>query len=89
MEAKIFARGHPIFRASFQRLSRLADHLELVVTKQLLECALNPLELRRNRIRLRNVVRDDQAAPNTFRRLPPLLLTAISETNEDKRRCDP
>src|SRR5438270_4132806 len=64
MKRKIFARGQPILRARDERLPRLADHFELIVTEPFLERRLYPIQLRRNRLRLRDVIRDDEPAPD-------------------------
>src|SRR5882724_5655381 len=62
-----FAGGEPIFLAGLERLSRLADHLKLIVAKKVLERLLDPSQLRWNRLWLLYVLRDHETAPNHLR----------------------
>ena len=67
MQPEEFAGGEPIFLAGLERLSRLADDLKLIVTEKVLERLFDPSQLWRNRLRLPNVLRDHETAPNRLR----------------------
>ena len=69
MQSEKFARRKPIFLTGLKGLLRLADHLKLVVAEKLFQRSFNPSQFRRNRLRLRNVLRNDKPAPDCLRRL--------------------
>src|SRR4029453_13185580 len=67
MQPEEFAGGEPIFLAGFERFSRLADHLELFVAEKVFQRLLDSGQLRWNRLRLLNILRDHETAPNRLR----------------------
>src|SRR6266513_4817601 len=69
MQSKKFTGCEPIFLAGIEHLARLADDLKLVVTKKFLQGTLDPVQFRRDRLRLRDIFRDDESAPNCLRAL--------------------
>src|SRR4030095_8587399 len=71
MQPEEFAGGEPIFLAGFERLSRLADHLELIVAEKVFQRLLDPGQFRWNRLRLLNILRDHETAPNRLRAAQP------------------
>src|SRR4029077_1692361 len=64
VQREVFARSEPIFFSGLERSVRLTDQLELIVAEQILQRLLELCEFGGNRRRLRNVLRNDESAPN-------------------------
>ena len=64
MQPEVLAVREPIFLTRLERFVRLANDLELIVTKKFFQRWLELGQFRWNRSRLRNVFRNHQPAPN-------------------------